>query len=161
LYYITKGRKSTDEIKVLGEGKAFYSMDEVIIAYNEKKVELHAHIKVKTLVRSDKGEMYQKLVDTTVGRVLFNQFVPKEVGYINALLTKKSLREIIGDIIKITDVPKSAKFLDDIKTLGFRMAFKGGLSFSVNDLIIPDVRNEMIENAKSEVEDIRESYNMG
>ncbi|HYJ63479.1 MAG TPA: DNA-directed RNA polymerase subunit beta', partial [Parafilimonas sp.] len=82
-------------------------------------------------------------------------------GFINALLTKKNLREIIGDIIKITDVPKSAKFLDDIKTLGFRMAFRGGLSFSVNDLIIPDVRNEMIENAKSEVEDIRESYNMG
>src|SRR5213079_2733926 len=122
---------------------------------------LHANIKVRTEVREKTGDLVKRIIETTVGRVMFNQFVPKEVGYINALLTKKNLREIIGDIIKITDVPKSAKFLDDIKTLGFRMAFKGGLSFSVNDLIVPDVRNEMIENAKLEVEDIRESYNMG
>ena len=119
-----------------------------MIAYNEGKVDLHAHVKVRTEVREKNGDMVKKLIETTVGRVMFNQFVPKEVGYINALLTKKNLREIIGDIIKITDVPKSAKFLDDIKTLGFRMAFRGGLSFSVNDLIVPDVRNEMIENAK-------------
>ena len=160
LYYITKGKKSVDGEVVKGEGKTFYNLDEVMIAYNEGIVDLHAHIKVKADVR-EKGQLVKKLIETTVGRVMFNQFVPKEVGFINALLTKKNLREIIGDIIKITDVPKSAKFLDDIKTLGFRMAFKGGLSFSVNDLIIPDVRNEMIENAKSEVEDIRESYNMG
>src|SRR5690242_1383845 len=119
LYYITKGRKSTDTEKVKGEGKAFYSMEEVMIAYNEGRVDLHAHIKVKTPVREN-GQLVKKIVDTTVGRVMFNQFVPKEVGFINALLTKKNLREIIGDIIKITDVPKSAKFLDDIKTLGFR-----------------------------------------
>jgi DNA-directed RNA polymerase subunit beta' len=161
LYYITKGRKSTEDVKVKGEGKAFYSMEEVIIAYNEKQVDLHAHIKVKTLVRTDKGELYQKLIDTTVGRVLFNQFVPKEVGYVNALLTKKSLREIIGDIIKITDVPKTAKFLDDIKTLGFRMAFKGGLSFNINDLIIPDIKEELLENAKNEVDEVWDNYNMG
>ncbi|HVX00699.1 MAG TPA: DNA-directed RNA polymerase subunit beta', partial [Candidatus Babeliaceae bacterium] len=160
LYYITKGKKSMDGEVVKGEGKTFYNLDEVMIAYNEGIVDLHAHIKVKADVR-EKGQLVKKLIETTVGRVMFNQHVPKEVGFINALLTKKNLREIIGDIIKITDVPKSAKFLDDIKTLGFRMAFKGGLSFSVNDLIIPDVRNEMIENAKSEVEDIRESYNMG
>ena len=161
LYYITKGRKSTEEVKVKGEGKAFYSMEEVIIAYNEKQVDLHAHIKVKTLVRNDKGELLNKLIETTVGRVLFNQHVPKEVGYINALLTKKSLREIIGDIIKITNVPKTAKFLDDIKTLGFRMAFKGGLSFNINDLIIPDVKEQLLENAKNEVEEVWDNYNMG
>lgn len=161
LYYITKGRKSTEDNKVKGEGKAFYSMEEVLIAYNEKQLDLHAHIKVKTLVRTDKGELYQKLIDTTGGRVLFNQYVPKEVGYVNALLTKKSLREIIGDIIKITDVPKTAKFLDDIKTLGFRMAFKGGLSFNINDLIIPDIKNELLENAKAEVEEVWDNYNMG
>src|SRR5215217_5897706 len=161
LYYITKGRKSTEDDKVKGEGMAFYSMEEVLIAYNEKKVDLHAHIKVKTLVRSNKGELYQKLIDTTTGRVLFNQFVPKEVGYVNALLTKKSLREIIGDIIKITDVPKTAKFLDDIKTLGFRMAFKGGLSFNINDLIIPDVKEQLLDNAKTEVEEVWDNYNMG
>ncbi len=161
LYYITKGKKSTTEEPVKGEGKSFYSLEEVMIAYNEGKVDLHAQIKVRTEVREKNGDIVKKLIETTVGRVMFNQFVPAEVGFINALLTKKNLREIIGDIIKITNVPKSAKFLDDIKTLGFRMAFRGGLSFSVNDLIVPDVRNEMIENAKSEVEDIRESYNMG
>jgi len=161
LYYITKGRKSSDDDKVLGEGKAFYSMDEVTIAYNEKKVDLHAHIKVRTIVRDNKGVLSTKLIDTTTGRVLFNLFVPKEVGYINALLTKKSLREIIGDIIKITDVPKTAKFLDDIKTLGFRMAFKGGLSFNINDLIIPDIKGQLLDQAKIEVEEVWDNYNMG
>ncbi len=161
LYYITKGRKGTPSDPIKGEGKAFYNLEEVMIAYNESKVDLHAQIKVRAEVREKNGELVTKLIETTVGRVMFNQFVPKGVGYINALLTKKNLREIIGDIIKITDVPQSAKFLDDIKTLGFRMAFRGGLSFSVNDLIVPDVRSEIIENAKTEVEDIRESYNLG
>jgi len=161
LYYITKGKKSTEAEPVKGEGKAFYSMDEVIIAYNEKRIDLHAHIKLRTKVRNAEGVLEKKIIDTTVGRVLFNQFVPEEVGYINTLLTKKSLREIIGNIIKITNVPKTAKFLDDIKTLGFRMAFKGGLSFSINDLIIPDIREELLENAKAEVDEVRESYNMG
>ena len=161
LYYITKGRRSTETDKVKGEGKTFYSMEEVTIAYNEKQVDLHAFIKVRTLVRNDKGEIYQKIIETTVGRVLFNQFVPKEVGYINALLTKKSLREIIGDIIKITNVPKTAKFLDDIKTLGFRMAFKGGLSFNINDLIIPAIKEELLDNAKVEVDEVWDNYNMG
>ena len=111
LYYITKGRKSTETETIKGQGMAFYSMDEVIIAYNEGRVDLHANIRVRTNVR-EKGVLVKKLIDTTVGRVLFNQYVPQEVGFVNALLTKKSLREIIGDIIKITDVPKTAKFLD-------------------------------------------------
>ncbi|PZX63524.1 DNA-directed RNA polymerase subunit beta' [Hydrotalea sandarakina] len=161
LYYITKGKKSTETEPVKGEGKVFYSMDEVIIAYNEKRVDLHAHIKLRTKIRNAEGVLEKKIIETTVGRVLFNQYVPEEVGYINTLLTKKSLREIIGNIIKITNVPKTAKFLDDIKTLGFRMAFKGGLSFSINDLIVPDVREELLENAKAEVDEVRESYNMG
>ena len=160
LYYISKGKKSTDKEKVRGEGKAFYSEEEVIIAYNEGQVDLHAHIKVKTNVREGE-QLVHKLIDTTVGRVLFNQFVPREVGFVNALLTKKNLREIIGDIITITNVPKTAKFLDDIKQLGFRTAFQGGLSFSINDLIIPDIKNELLENAKTEVEEVWENYNMG
>ncbi len=160
LYYITKGKKTTDKEKVRGEGKAFYSNEEVIIAYNEGQIDLHAHIKVKTNVR-EAGQIKRKLVETTVGRVLFNQTVPKEVGFVNALLTKKSLREIIGDIIKITDIPKAAKFLDDIKQLGFRMAFQGGLSFNINDLIIPDVKQDLLENAKVEVDEVWENYNMG
>ena len=160
LYYITKGKKSTPEEPIKGEGKAFYSLEEVIIAYNEGAIDLHANIKVRTMVR-EKAVLVKKLLDTTVGRVLFNQFVPKEVGYINALLTKKSLREIIGDIIKITNVPVTAKFLDEIKTLGFRMAFRGGLSFSVNDLLVPELKQQLLENAKIEVEEVWESYNMG
>jgi DNA-directed RNA polymerase subunit beta' len=161
LYYISKGKKSTETEKVRGEGKAFYSEEEVIIAYNEKMIDLHAWIKVKTNVRSDDGVLSHKLIDTTVGRVLFNQFVPKEVGFVNALLTKKNLREIIGDIITITNIPKTAKFLDDIKQLGFRTAFQGGLSFSINDLIIPEIKQELLDNAKGEVEEVWENYNMG
>jgi DNA-directed RNA polymerase subunit beta' len=160
LYYMTKPKRSTETEKVRGEGKAFYNIDEVIIAYNENVVDLHAAIKIKTPVREG-GKLVSKLVDTTVGRVLFNQFVPEEVGYVNALLTKKNLREIIGDIIKITNVPKTAKFLDDIKTLGFRMAFRGGLSFSINDLIVPDLKAELLAGAKAEVEEAWDNYNMG
>ncbi len=161
LYYITKGKKTTETEKMRGEGKAFYSEDEVLIAHNEGKVDLHAWIKVKTDVRGDNGELVKKLTETTVGRVIFNQFVPKEVGFINALLTKKNLREIIGDIIKITNVPKTAKFLDDIKQLGFRTAFQGGLSFNINDLIIPSIKEEVLENAKGEVDEVWDNYNMG
>ncbi len=161
LYYMTKVKKSTETEIVKGQGKAFYSIGEVIIAYNEGAVDLHAGIKVKTEVRASNGQLSKKLVDTTVGRVLFNQHVPEGVGYVNALLTKKNLREIIGDIIKITNVPKTAKFLDDIKTLGFRMAFRGGLSFSVNDLIVPDTKQDLLDGAKAEVEEAWESYNMG
>jgi len=161
LYYITKGKRTTDKEKMKGEGKAFYSSEEVIIAYNEGKIDLHAWIKVKANVRSENGQLEKSLIETTVGRVLFNQHVPAEVGFVNALLTKKNLREIIGDIINITNVPKTAKFLDDIKQLGFRTAFKGGLSFNINDLIIPDVKEQLLENAKNEVEEVWESYNMG
>jgi DNA-directed RNA polymerase subunit beta' len=160
LYYISKGKKTTDTEIVKGEGKAFYSTEEVIIAYNEKQVDLHAWIKVKANVLEN-GELKNKLFDTTVGRVIFNQFVPKEVGFVNALLTKKNLREIIGDIIEITDVPKTAKFLDDIKQLGFRTAFQGGLSFNINDLIIPEVKSELVDNAQGEVNEVWDSYNMG
>lgn len=160
LYYITKGKKSMGDLVVRGEGKAFYSLDEVIIAYNENKIDLHANIRVKTNVREG-GVLVNKLIETTVGRVLFNQHTPKPVGFVNQLLTKKSLRDIIGDIIKITDVPTTAKFLDDIKTLGFRMAFRGGLSFNVNDLVVPETRQALLEAAKVEVEEVWENYNMG
>jgi DNA-directed RNA polymerase subunit beta' len=161
LYYITKGKRTTATETVRGEGKIFYSSEEVIIAYNEKVVDLHAWIKVKANIRNADGLLEHKLIETTVGRVIFNQHVPAEVGFVNALLTKKNLREIIGDIIKITNVPKTAKFLDDIKQLGFRTAFQGGLSFNINDLIIPDVKEELLENAKGEVDEVWDSYNMG
>ncbi|WP_109698346.1 DNA-directed RNA polymerase subunit beta' [Chitinophaga deserti] len=161
LYYISKGKKSTETEIVKGEGKAFYSAEEVIIAHNEGRVDLHANIRVKADVRKEDGTLERKLIETTVGRVIFNQHVPKEAGYVNALLTKKSLREIIGDIIKATDIPKTAKFLDDIKQLGFRTAFRGGLSFNINDLIIPDAKQLMIDGAAGEVDEVWDNYNMG
>jgi len=161
LYYITKGKKSSDAEKVKGEDKIFYSNEEVIIAYNEGVVDLHAWIKVKTNIRNEDGLLEHKLIETTVGRVIFNQHVPNEVGFVNALLTKKNLREIIGDIIKITNIPKTVKFLDDIKQLGFRTAFQGGLSFNINDLIIPDNKEELLGNAKVEVDEVWDNYNMG
>ncbi len=161
LYYITKGKKTNDKETIRGEGKAFYSSEEVIIAYNEGVIDLHAWIKVKANIRNNDGLLEHKLIETTVGRVIFNQHVPAEVGFVNALLTKKNLRDIIGDIIEITNVPKTAKFLDDIKQLGFRTAFQGGLSFNINDLIIPDVKEELLDNAKVEVEEVWENYNMG
>ena len=161
LYYITKGKRTTETEKVRGEGMTFYSADEVIIAYNENRIDLHAFIKVKTDVRNDKDELEHKLIETTVGRILVNQVVPKKVGYVNALLTKKNLREIIGDIIKITDVPTTAKFLDNIKELGFRMAFRGGLSFNIEDLVIPNLKESMVDQAAGEVQEVWDNYNMG
>ncbi len=161
LYYITKGKRNNETDIVKGEGMRFYSAEEVIIAYNEGKVDLHAFIKVKANVRNDAGEIENKLIETTVGRVMFNQSVPAKVGFVNALLTKKSLREIIGNIIKITNVPTTAKFLDAIKELGFRMAFKGGLSFSIQDLLIPMMKEEMVDQASSEVKEVWDNYNMG
>lgn len=161
LYYLTKGKKSTETEPVKGEGKLFYSTEEVLVAYNEGKLDLHAWIKVKANIRNADGLLEHKTIETTVGRVIFNQYVPAEVGFVNALLTKKNLREIIGDIISITNVPKTAKFLDDIKQLGFRTAFQGGLSFNINDLIIPHIKEQMLEEAKAEVEEVWTSYDMG
>ncbi|MBV8388890.1 MAG: DNA-directed RNA polymerase subunit beta', partial [Mucilaginibacter sp.] len=161
LYYITKGRKTDATRVVKGEGLSFYSAEEVIIAFNEKKVDLHAFIKVKTNVKEKDGSIKNKLIETTVGRVLFNQHVPAEVGYINELLTKKSLRDIIGDVVKVTGMARAAQFLDDIKELGFQMAFNGGLSFNLKDLNIPAQKVTLIDQASKEVEEVMNNYNMG
>jgi len=161
LYYITKGKKTMGNEIVKGQGKAFYSTEEVVIAYNENRVDMHAWIKAKVDVREKDGSLKRQLIETTVGRVIFNQFVPKENGFVNALLTKKSLREIIGQILKNTNIPKTVQFLDDIKTLGFRTAFRGGLSFNIKDLTIPQVKEELIQGGQGEVDEIWENYNMG
>ncbi|MVN21024.1 DNA-directed RNA polymerase subunit beta' [Mucilaginibacter arboris] len=161
LYYITKGRK-TDAVRVVkGEGLTFYSAEEVLIAYNEKKLDLHAFIKVKAKVKERDGSIVSKIIDTTVGRVLFNQHVPEEVGYINELLTKKSLRDIIGEVVKTTGMARAAQFLDEIKELGFQMAFRGGLSFNLQDLNIPAEKVTLIDQASKEVEEVMNNYNMG
>ncbi|MCL4127051.1 UNVERIFIED_CONTAM: hypothetical protein GTU68_042673 [Idotea baltica] len=151
LYYMTKLRTSTDEVKVQGEGLTFYSEEEVTIAYNEKRVDLNAAIKVRAL----------DFNETTVGRVIFNRNVPEAAGFINEVLTKKSLRNIIGDILKVTSVPETAAFLDEIKTLGYYYAFKGGLSFSLGDIIIPPEKQSMIDKANGLVDGIMGNYNMG
>ena len=161
LYYMTKGRKTDESRVVKGEGMTFYSAEEVIIAHNEKRIDLHAFIKVKTTVRDADGNAEDKIIETTVGRVLFNQVVPEEIGYVNELLTKKSLRDTIGKVVKITGMARAAQFLDDIKELGFQMAFKGGLSFNLQDLNIPDAKVDLIEQATREVEEVMNNYNMG
>jgi DNA-directed RNA polymerase subunit beta' len=160
LYYITKGRKSEPGHIMKAEGKSFYSAEEVIIAYNEKQADLHSWIKVRIPVEEN-GVFVEKLVETTVGRVLFNQVVPAEYGFINQLLTKKSLRDIIGDLLKKTGTAKAARFLDDIKNLGFTMAFKGGLSFNLGDVVVPKLKEELIHKANLEVEEVMSNYNMG
>ncbi len=161
LYYITKGRKSTEDHKVRGEGMTFYSPEEVIIALNENQIDLHAFIKVKTKTRNKDGQIVEGLIETTVGRVIFNQIVPDEMGYVNELLTKKSLRNIIGDIVKSTGMARAAQFLDDMKELGFQTAFKGGLSFNLQDLNIPAAKADLIGQATNEVEEVMNNYNMG
>ena len=160
LYYITKGRKSTETEKVRGEGLIFYSPQEVNIAYNEGKIDLHAHIKVKANDRKD-GEFINHLIETTVGRVIFNQFVPAEVGYINEILTKKSLRDIIGRVLKLAGTAKTADFLDAIKNLGFYSAFKGGLSFNLDDVIIPEEKTKFVAEGYEQVEEVLNNYSMG
>lgn len=161
LYYITKSRKSTPELPIKGEGYKFYSPEEVIIAYNEQKVDLHAIIQVRLPMRQEDGTVKQVLTETSVGRVLFNRVVPEEYGYINQLLTKKALRDIIGDILKKTDTSTTAKFLDDIKNLGFKMAFRGGLSFNLGDVIIPEIKGTLIAEANAEVDEVLQNYSMG
>lgn len=160
LYYITKGRKTEPNKIVKGEGLTFYSAEELIIAYNEGRVDLHAFIKIKTDVKEN-GVLVKKIIDTTVGRVMFNQVVPKEMGYINELLTKKSLRDIIGEVVKNTGMDRAARFLDDIKELGFKMAFKGGLSFNLQDLTIPAEKVTLLNSAQAEVDEVMNNYNMG
>ena len=156
LYYITKPRTGA-----LGEGLIFYSPEEAEIAYNERKVALHSWIKVKTQDLNEQGELVDMIIETTVGRILFNKCVPTQVGYINELLSKKSLRDIIGNVIEICGVARTARFLDDIKDLGYYMAFKGGLSFNLNDVIIPPEKDALVKEGNAEVEEILNNYNMG
>jgi DNA-directed RNA polymerase subunit beta' len=161
LYYMTKLLKSTKDFKVNGEGLRFYSNEEVNIAYNEGIVDLNAMIKIRVKDFDDSGKLVFKIIETTVGRVLFNQVVPEKAGFINEVLTKKSLRDIIGNILKVTSIPETAEFLDKIKSMGFSFAFEGGLSFSLGDIMIPPEKHELIAKANVEVDTIITNYNMG
>ncbi len=161
LYYMTKLRKTMGDVVVKGEGLTFYSAEEAIIAYNEGMVDLNAEIRIRTEDFNDKGELVKQIITTTLGRVIFNEKVPVEAGFINEVLTKKSLRDIIGKILKVTSVPVTANFLDEIKTLGYKYSFEGGLSFSLGDIIIPAEKQSMIDSANTQVDGIINSYNMG
>jgi DNA-directed RNA polymerase subunit beta' len=161
LYYLTKEKKSTPELKVMGDGKIFYSAEEVNIAFNEGKLDLHAAIKVKARVEDEHGNMVQKLIDTTTGRVLFNQVTPEQVPYINQLMTKRNLKQIISYVLKRTNFAVTAQFLDSIKELGFYWSFKGGLSFNLGDLITPSIKVKTLNEAQAEVDEVWDNYNMG
>jgi len=161
LYYVTKGRKSIPEYPIAGEGMTFYGAEEVIIGINEGKVSKHANIKCRVKVRDENGELVYKVIDTVAGRLLFNQAVPEEVGYINELLTKKKLQQIIALIFKISGGARTAQFLDEIKELGFQMAFRGGLSIGLSDVMIPEAKQGLVEEAKAEVQSVWDNYLMG
>jgi DNA-directed RNA polymerase subunit beta' len=156
LYYMTKPRPG-----LLGEGLRFYSPEEAVIAYNEEKVALHAIVKCKVDDLDEEGKPNNHMIETTVGRILFNQCVPSEAGFINQLLTKKALRDIIAFILNLTDNAVTARFLDDIKNLGYKMAYRGGLSFNLYDVVIPGDKTEMVQEGYDEVEEIMANYNMG
>ena len=160
LYYITKPRKSTPEHPVKGEGMSFYSPEEVIIAHNEGRADMHAIIKVRVKVREN-DQLVTKLVETTVGRVIFNQVVPEDHGFINELLTKKSLRSIVGDMVRMEGTAVTTKFLDDIKNMGYYQAYKGGLSFNLGNVLVPQMKSNLISDANSKAAEIREFEKMG
>ncbi len=156
LYYITKLRKGAK-----GEGLIFYGPEEALIAYNEGKVDIHAPVKVLVNDLDENGNIVKMMRETSVGRVIFNEIVPDEVGFINTIISKKSLRDIISDVIKRVGVARAADFLDGIKNLGYNMAFKGGLSFNLGDIIIPKEKEELVKRGNEEVEQITMNYNMG
>ncbi|MCF6358576.1 MAG: DNA-directed RNA polymerase subunit beta', partial [Draconibacterium sp.] len=156
LYYMTKPRKGSK-----GEGMTFYSAEEVMIAFAEKAIDIHAIIKVKVQDIDENGEFFNHIIETTVGRVMFNENVPPEAGYINQLLTKKSLRTIISDVFNISGNKTTVAFLDDIKNLGYIMAYRGGLSFNLDDVIIPENKAEIVGEGYKEVEEVINNYNMG
>ena len=157
LYYITKLRKGDK-----GEGTVFYGPEEAEIAYNEGKVTLHAPVSVMVDDVDENGNPIRRIIEnTSVGRVLVNQYVPKEIGYVNEILSKKSLRNIIARVIKKCGIPRSAQFLDDIKNLGYRMAFQGGLSFNLGDVIIPAEKEEIVAEGYRQVQEVMDNYSMG
>ena len=156
LYYITKLRAGAK-----GEGLTFYGPEEALIAYNEGKVDIHAPVKVIVKDLDENGNIVDVMRETSVGRVIVNEVVPPEAGYINTIISKKSLRDIISDVIKVCGVAKAADFLDGIKNLGYQMAFKGGLSFNLGDIIIPKEKEELVKKGYDEVEQVVNNYNMG
>ena len=156
LYYITKLRPGSK-----GEGLTFYGAEEAVIAYNEKCVDIHAPIKVIVDDLDENGDIVKKMVETSVGRVIVNEIIPKEVGYVNKVISKKSLRDIIAQVIKTVGMARACEFLDGIKNLGYKMAYEGGLSFNLDDIIIPKEKVDIVKRGNEEIDQITANYNMG
>ena len=156
LYYITKIRPGAK-----GEGLTFYGPEEALIAHNEGKCDLHALVKVVVKDLDENGNLVDKMVETSVGRVIVNGIIPEEVGYVNKVISKKSLRDIIADVIKTVGFAEACEFLDGIKNLGYRMAYQAGLSFNLDDIIIPKEKAALVEKGNEEIRQITENYNMG
>ena len=156
LYYISKIRPGAK-----GEGLSFYGPEEAIIAHNEGKCDLHAQVKVVVDDRDENGNKYKHAVETSVGRVIVNGIIPEQVGFVNKVISKKSLRDIIAAVIKNVGFAEACEFLDGIKNLGYRMAYEAGLSFNLDDIIIPKEKAELIAKGNEEVRAITDNYNMG
>ena len=155
LYYISKIRPGAK-----GEGLTFYGPEEAIIAHNEGKCDLHAQVKVVVDDIID-GKPVRHMVETSVGRVIVNGIIPQQVGFVNKVISKKSLRDIIADVIKNVGFAEACEFLDGIKNLGYRMAYEAGLSFNLDDIIIPESKKDLVEKGNQQVREITENYNMG
>ena len=156
LYYITKPRPGAK-----GEGLKFYSTEETVIAYNEGVVDIHSKVQIRFPRVDDEGVTTYEMIETTVGRIIFNQYVPTEMGFINELLTKKSLRDIIGRVLKKVGIARASQFLDDIKDLGYSYAFRGGLSFNLEDVTVPAEKKIYVEEGYAQVDEVMGNYNMG
>ena len=156
LYYITKLRPGAK-----GEGLTFYGPEEAIIAYNERRVDIHAPVKVVVNDLDENGEQVKRMTETSVGRIIVNEIVPDEIGYVNTIISKKSLRDIISRVIKAVGMARACDFLDGIKNLGYKMAYEGGLSFNLDDIIIPEEKKEIVQRGNDEIDQIMMNYNMG
>ena len=155
LYYITKVRPGAK-----GEGLTFYGPEEAIIANNEGRCDLHAKVKVLVDDIVD-GQPVKHIVETTVGRVVVNQIIPDEIGFFNGIISKKSLRGLIAEVIKAVNMARACSFLDGIKNLGYHMSYVAGLSFNLNDIIVPDEKSNIVAKGQDEVDEITNNYNMG
>ena len=156
LYYITKLRPGAK-----GSGLIFYGPEEALIAFNEKRVDVHAPVKVMVDDVDENGLGVRHLVETSVGRVIVNEIIPVECGFINTVISKKSLRDIIAKVIKTVGMARACDFLDGIKNLGYRKAYEGGLSFNLDDIIIPQEKVDIVKRGNEDIEQITANYNMG
>ena len=156
LYYITKIRPGAK-----GEGQTFYGPEEAIIALNEKRVDEHAQVKCLVDDIDEKGNPIRHIVETTVGRIIVNEIIPKEIGFFNGVISKKTLRKLIADVIKHVGMDRACTFLDGVKNLGYRMSYLAGLSFNLDDIIVPEEKAAIVKRGQDEVDEVKANFDMG